>query len=141
MSTECFPRARTRHLWCLRPTSCAIRSAFRPTDRPLESDPGIPNRAACRAQFESFEMKAFVRSQNWSDLLESPYYLALAPAAAAICYPFLLQAFHVVIGTQPVAPSILAIVVATMIFTAAFVVPFLGIAFACVPPPMRGRDG
>jgi hypothetical protein len=77
-------------------------------------------------------MEAFVHSQNRSGLLERRSdYLALAPAAAAICYPFLLRAFHAVIGTQAVSPSPLAIVGATMILAAAFVVPFLGLALAC----------
>src|SRR5262249_18870275 len=28
-------------------------------------------------------------------------YVALAPAAAALCYPFLLRAFHAVVGRRP----------------------------------------
>ena len=79
-------------------------------------------------------MEAFVHSQIWSRLLERRSdYLALAPAAAAICYPFLLRAFHAVIGTQTVAPSPFAIVGATVILAVAFVVPFLGLALACRP--------
>ena len=84
-------------------------------------------------------MEAFVHSQNRSGLLERRSdYLALAPAAAAICYPFLLRAFHAVIGTQAVAPSPLAIVGATVILAAAFVVPFLGLALACRPAANLG---
>ena len=84
-------------------------------------------------------MEAFVPSQNRSSLLERrSYYLALAPAAAAICYPFLLRAFHAVIGTQSVSPSPLAIVGATVILAAAFVVPFLGLALACRPAANPG---
>src|SRR6185437_4311832 len=84
-------------------------------------------------------MEAFEHSQNWSGLLERRSdYLALAPATAAICYPFLLRAFHAVIGTQAVAPSSLAIVGAALILTVAFFVPFLGIALACRPAANLG---
>src|SRR5215472_13882521 len=76
-------------------------------------------------------MEPFVHSQNRSGLLERRSdYLALAPAAAAICYPFLLRAFHAVIGTQAASRSPFAIVGATLILAAAFVVPFLGLALA-----------
>src|SRR5215467_3551386 len=79
-------------------------------------------------------MEAFVHSQDRSSLLERRSdYWALAPATAAICYPFLLRAFHAVIGTGVVAPSPLAIVGATVILGVAFVVPFLGLALACRP--------
>lgn len=79
-------------------------------------------------------MEAFVHSENRSGLLERRSdHLALAPVAAAICYPFLLRAFHAVIGTQAVAPSPLAIAGASVILAAAFVVPFLGLALACRP--------
>ncbi|MCC8950842.1 hypothetical protein H8A97_38730 [Bradyrhizobium sp. Arg62] len=60
-------------------------------------------------------------------------YSALTPAAAAICYPFLLRAFHVVVGTRVATPSPLAIVAAALILAVAFVVPFLALAFACRP--------
>jgi hypothetical protein len=60
-------------------------------------------------------------------------YSALAPAAAAICYPFLLRAFHAVVGTQAAMPSPLAIVAATLILAVAFVVPFLALALAWRP--------
>jgi hypothetical protein len=36
-------------------------------------------------------------------------YRALAPAAAALCYPFLLKGFHAVVGTPAVTPSPFAI--------------------------------
>src|SRR6516162_7895429 len=81
-----------------------------------------------------FKMDAFAQPQDRSATIGPRFdYLALAPAAAAICYPFLLRAFHGVIGAQAVAPSPLAIVGATVILAAAFVVPFLGIALACRP--------
>lgn len=83
-------------------------------------------------------MKAFVHSQNWSGLERRSDYLALAPAAAAICYPFLLRTFHAVIGAHAVAPSPPAIVVATVILAVAFVVPFLGLALACRPAANAG---
>jgi hypothetical protein len=79
-------------------------------------------------------MEVFVHSQNRSSLLaKRSDYLALAPAAAAICYPFLLRAFHAVVDTQAVTPSPLAIVGATVILAIAFVVPLLGLALACRP--------
>src|SRR5436309_3549312 len=57
----------------------------------------------------------------------------IGPAAAAICYPFLLRAFHAVVGTQAAAPSPLAIVGAASILAVAFVVPFLALVLACWP--------
>src|SRR6516225_10498087 len=84
-------------------------------------------------------MEAAVRPQNRRRLLEKRfYYLALAPAAAAICYPFLLDAFHAIVGTQPVSPPPLAIASAAFIMVVAFAVPFLGIALACRPASNPG---
>jgi hypothetical protein len=60
-------------------------------------------------------------------------YLALTPAAAAVCYPFLLRAFHAVVVTQAATPSPFAIAGATLILAMAFVVPFLAFALACRP--------
>jgi hypothetical protein len=57
---------------------------------------------------------------------------------AAICYPFLLNAFHAIVGTQAVSPPPLAIASATFILVVAFVVPFLGIALACRPTSTPG---
>src|SRR4051794_40031460 len=77
-------------------------------------------------------MEAFVRLQNRRRFLEKHFdYLALMPAAVAICYPFLLNAFHGIVGTQAVSPPPLAIASAAFILVVAFVVPFLGIALAC----------
>jgi hypothetical protein len=77
-------------------------------------------------------MKALVGSQSRSTSLEKGFdYLALVPAAAAIFYPFLLDAFHAVVGTQAVTASPLAIIGATLMLAVAFAVPFLGLAFAC----------
>ena len=84
-------------------------------------------------------MEAFVRPQNRRRLLEKRFdYLALVPAAAAICYPFLLNAFHAIVGTQAVSPPPLAIASATFILLVAFIVPFLGIALACRPTSNAG---
>jgi hypothetical protein len=86
-----------------------------------------------------FMMEAFVRQQNRRRILEKRFdYLALVPAAAAICYPFLLNAFHAIVGTQAVSPPPLAIASATFILVVAFVVPFLGIALACRPTSAAG---
>jgi hypothetical protein len=68
-------------------------------------------------------------------------YLALAPAAGAVCYPFLLRAFHAVVGTQVATSSLLVIADATLILAAAFVVPFLALALACRPDAIPGRAG
>jgi hypothetical protein len=84
-------------------------------------------------------MEALVRSRSRSRSLEKGFdYLDLVPAAAAICYPFLLNAFHAVVGTQAVTASLLAIVGATLILAVAFAVPFLGLAFACRPESNSG---
>lgn len=84
-------------------------------------------------------MEAFGHPQNRGSLPEKPFdYLALAPAAAAICYPFLLKAFHVVLGAQGVAPPPLAIISAILFLIVAFVVPMLGIVLACRPTSNPG---
>jgi hypothetical protein len=60
-------------------------------------------------------------------------YRALGPAAAALCYPFLLRAFHALIG-PPAAPHPLpAAIGASLVLAFAFGVPFLGIALARRP--------
>src|SRR5678815_644959 len=60
-------------------------------------------------------------------------YLALAPAAAALCYPFLLKAFHVLVGAPAATPSPFAIRGAAVVLAVAFVVPFVGLAIALRP--------
>jgi hypothetical protein len=60
-------------------------------------------------------------------------YWALAPAAAALCYPFLLKGFHAVVGTPDVTPPPFAILGAVVVLAIAFVVPFLGPALALSP--------
>ena len=83
-------------------------------------------------------MKPFAQPQDRSVTIGPRFdYMALAPAAAAICYPFLFRAFHAVVGTQAAPPSPLAIVGATLILAVAFVVPFLAFALAC----RRRRSG
>src|SRR5262249_11939530 len=80
------------------------------------------------------KMNAFAQPRDRSAAIGPRFdYSALAPAAAAICYPFLLKAFHAVVGTQAATPSPLAIVAATLILALAFVVPFLALALACRP--------
>jgi len=85
-----------------------------------------------RLIFKGFTMDAFAQPRDRSATIGPRFdYLALAPAAAAICYPFLLRAFHAVAGTQAAMPSPLAIVGATLILAVAFAVPFLALALAC----------
>ena len=85
-----------------------------------------------RLIFKGFKMDAFAQPRDRSATIGPRFdYLALAPAAAAICYPFLLRAFHAVVGTQAATPSPLAIVGATLILALAFVAPFLAFALAC----------
>jgi hypothetical protein len=84
-------------------------------------------------------MDAFVQPQDRNAAFGPRFdYLALAPAAAAVCYPFLLWTFHVVVGTQAATPSRLAIVGATLILAMAFVVPFLALTLACRPDANPG---
>lgn len=76
-------------------------------------------------------MEALVEQQYRGPLLEKHFdYWALPPVAAALCYPFLLNAFHIVVGTPAVTPSSFAILGAVAILAVAFVVPFLGLALA-----------
>jgi len=65
---------------------------------------------------------------------EPPYALrrrivALCPAAAAIAYPFLLQAFHVVVS-PPNLLSAIRLTVASLVLILAFAMPLSGLAFA-----------
>ena len=84
-------------------------------------------------------MEAVVRSDNRRRLVDRRCdYFALAPAAAAICYPFLLDAFHAIVGTKAIRPAPLAIASATFILVIAFLVPFLGIGMASRPTPNPG---
>jgi hypothetical protein len=84
-------------------------------------------------------MQVIVHRQNPSSVLEKRFdYFALVSAAAAVAYPFLLSAFHALVGTPAVTASPLAIVSASFILAIAFVVPFLGIAIACRPTANPG---
>jgi hypothetical protein len=87
-------------------------------------------------------MDGFAQPQNRSDTIGPRFdHLALTPAAAAICYPFFLRAFHALVGTQAATPSPLAIFAATLILTVAFVLPFVALALACQPDADPGRGG
>lgn len=84
-------------------------------------------------------MEAFVQQQNRSSSLGKGFdYVALAPAAAALCYPFLLMAFHAIVGSQAATRSPVAIVGAILVLAVAFVVPFLGLALAFRPTATVG---
>lgn len=83
-------------------------------------------------------MEAFVQQLNRSSLGKRFDYVALAPAAAALCYPFLLRAFHAIVGSQSATLLPYAIVGAILVLTFAFVVPFLGLALACRPTATVG---
>ena len=85
-------------------------------------------------------MEALVEQHNRSASIGKRFdYVALAPAAAALCYPFLLRAFHAVVGTQAVAPSPSAIAQRDpRSWPIAFLVPFLGLALACRPTANTG---
>jgi hypothetical protein len=66
--------------------------------------------------------------------------LAAAPALSAAGYPFLLQAFHLLVGPPGALPSPAAIVGAALVLSLAFAVPALGIALArgaTSPPSWR----
>jgi hypothetical protein len=79
-------------------------------------------------------MEALVTQQRWRPLLERRFdYWALTPVAAALCYPFLLKAFHTVVGTPAVTPSLFAILGAVIVLAIAFAVPFLGLRMALRP--------
>jgi hypothetical protein len=84
-------------------------------------------------------MEAVVDEQNRREPAKGRFdYPALAPAAAALAYPFLLRAFHAVVGGPAVAPSPLAILGAAVVLAVAFGVPFLGIAMALRPSAGTG---
>jgi len=86
-----------------------------------------------------YKMDAFAQPQHRRATIGPRFdHLALAPAAAAICYPFLLRAFHAVVGTKAATPSPPAIVGATLILTVAFVVPFLALALPYRPDADTG---
>jgi hypothetical protein len=83
-------------------------------------------------------MEALVKEQNRSSPQTRFDPWGLAPAAAALCYPFLLRAFHAVVGPQGATPSLLAILGAALALAVAFGVPFLGIALARRPTAAAG---
>lgn len=84
-------------------------------------------------------MEAMIEWQDQSRLSKTRLdSWALAPAAAALAYPFLLREFYVVVGPQAVTPPPLAILGAALLLTAALSVPFLGIALARRPSAAVG---
>lgn len=56
--------------------------------------------------------------------------LDLTPALAAVCYPFLLDTFHVLVGAPGTRPTATAIVAAAAVLACVLAVPALGLAFA-----------
>ena len=84
-------------------------------------------------------MDALIERQDRSGLSKMGFdYLALAPAAAALAYPFLLKAFHVLVGPQAVTPSGFATRGGALVLAVAFFAPFLGIALALRPTATAG---
>ncbi len=84
-------------------------------------------------------MEALVEEQNRSSSLAKRFdYVALVPVAAALCYPFLLRAFHAIVGSQAATSSPFAIVGAVLVLIVAFIVPFLGLALARRPTATVG---
>ena len=84
-------------------------------------------------------MEALVEEQNRSSSLAKRFdYVALVPVAAALCYPFLLRAFHAFIGSPTATCSPFAIVGAVLVLIVAFIVPFLGLALARRPTATVG---
>jgi hypothetical protein len=77
-------------------------------------------------------MEALIRRKNRVGFTEQRFdQLAMVPAVAAICYPFLLKGFHLVAGPPGSQPLPLACAGAILILSSAFAVPMLGIALAC----------
>src|SRR4051812_6105 len=84
-------------------------------------------------------MEALVKKLKPTPQREERFsFQALAPAAAAICYPVLLRAFHAIVGGPHVTPSPLAILGAIVALAVAFAVPFFGIAMAQRPSASPG---
>ncbi len=79
-------------------------------------------------------MEAPTKPQNRSRLPGKRFdSWALAPAAAALCYPFLLKAFHITVGASSGARSPSAMLGAAIVLAVAFIVPFLGFVLALRP--------
>ena len=84
-------------------------------------------------------MERFVHPHNRSSILGKRLdYFTLVPAASALSYPFLLNAFHTLVSTQAPTASPLVIVRASLILAVAFGVPFLGLALASRPTANLG---
>src|SRR4051794_23082148 len=96
-------------------------------------------RATSALSLHSRTMEALAKQQKVVvSIKERLDYRALAPAAAALCYPFLLRAFHALVGPPDVTPPTTAILGAALILTVAFSVPFLGTALALRPAASAG---
>ncbi len=72
------------------------------------------------------------RPQNGEDIIPArrAQIIGLPPALAALCYPFLLDAFHGVVGPPGTRSSASAIIAAAFILAAILAVPALGLLFA-----------
>jgi len=94
----------------------------------------------CRETFiYRWMMEALDKGKNTSPQHDKRFDCkALAPAAAALCYPFLLKAFHAVVGTPSLSPLPFAIPSAVAVLAVAFAVPFFGIAMAQSPSASPG---
>ena len=57
----------------------------------------------------------------------------LTPALAALCYPFLLDVFHVVVGVPGTRSSASTVIAAAVMLAAVLAVPALGLVFATRP--------
>jgi phosphoglycerol transferase MdoB-like AlkP superfamily enzyme len=56
--------------------------------------------------------------------------VGLSPAAAAMAYPFLLQAFHAVVSPPGAALSVIRLLSASALLALAFAMPLSGLVFA-----------
>ena len=54
----------------------------------------------------------------------------MTPALAAICYPFLLDAFHIVVGPPSTPSSVSTVIPAAVVLACILAVPALGLVFA-----------
>src|SRR5579872_3571437 len=88
-------------------------------------------------------MSAISIAKDPSDALRRKM-IGLSPAAAAILYPFLLQAFHIAVSPPGGILSPVRLVSAAFLLALAFAMPLSGLAFAAwqarVPEPdLRAR--
>jgi hypothetical protein len=75
-----------------------------------------------------------VRMERRNPPLEKSWdYIALAPAAAALSYPFFLKGFHAIVGPEALTLTPFAMLGAILVLSAAFLVPVLGLVLAGRP--------